>query len=142
MGNMKDNDIVKRYIKSIYLDAFIMLTIAIILLIISGVISSVTGTKLEVFYIPVTIISLTQNVLQDFFFHKSIGKRIYRIKIYTAIKQKFLLLKSLIMRRFLETTYNPFLKMDFNALAYKMDIMTLTKIVDDGKSKRVLNIEH
>lgn len=142
MENMKDTDIVKRYIKSIFLDAFIMFAIAIMLLIISGVISSVTGTKLEVFYAPVTIISLSQNVLQDFFFHKSIGKRIYRIKIYTDIKQKVLLLKSLILRRFLEATYNPFLKMDFNALAYKMHSITLTKIVDDGKSKRVVNIEH
>ncbi len=135
MGNIANLDTANRYKKSIFLDAFIMFIITVMLLIISGVISKLTGTKLEIFYMPVIIISLSQNVLQDFFFHKSLGKKIYKIKIDYDEIPKGLLLKSLIIRRILESTYNPLLKMDFNALVIKMDIITMTKIVDDGKFK-------
>jgi hypothetical protein len=75
-------------------------------------------------------VSLTQD-----FFDLSIGKRLYKIKIDTNNQTKMLLLKSLIIRKVMEATYNPYLKMNFVDICNRIDALTLTKIVE-RKPKR------
>ena len=80
-------------------------------------------------------VTLIEYFLQDFIFHRSIGKRIYKLKIVTNIDSKKKLFKALVMRKFYESTYIPLINKDFAAIVNMIEAMTETKIVDDIKKQ-------
>ncbi|MDX9807553.1 MAG: hypothetical protein RBQ97_10610 [Acholeplasma sp.] len=128
-------DTILRYKKSINIDSFFTFVLTIILIILSGMLSEIIGVRIQSFYFPIIILALFQNIAQDFMFHRSIGKRIYRLKIVTKIDSKKKLFKALVMRKFYESTYIPLINKDFAAIVNMIEAMTETKIVDDIKNK-------
>jgi len=128
-------DTILRYKKSINIDSFFTFVLTIILIILSGMLSEIIGVRIQSFYFPIIILALFQNIAQDFMFHRSIGKRIYRLKIVTKIDSKKKLFKALVMRKFYESTYIPLINKDFAAIVNMIEAMTETKIVDDIKKQ-------
>lgn len=139
---VNNSEIILRYKKSIYMDYYFVFVLSIILIIVSGIVTDTIGIRLQVFYFPIVILAISQNIVQDFIFHKSIGKRIYKLKIVTNIETKKKLIKALVMRRFYEATYHPLLNKDFAAIVNMIEAMTETKIVDDVKTKSAVNQQH
>ncbi len=128
-------DTILRYKKSINIDSYFTFVLAIILIILSAILSKIIGVRIQYFEFPIIILALFQNIAQDFMFHRSIGKRIYRLKIVTNIDSKKKLFKALVMRKFYESTYIPLINKDFAAIVNMIEAMTETKIVDDIKNK-------
>ena len=118
-----------------YMDYYLSFVLFFILMIIVVMISELIRIEVEVFVFPIFLFTVSQNIVQDFIFHRSIGKRIYRLKIETNIETKKKLLKALAMRRFYEATYHPLLNKDFAAIVNMIEAMTETKIVDDIKKQ-------
>ena len=139
---VNNSEIILRYKKSIDMDYYFVFVLSIILIIVSGIVTDAIGIRLQVFYFPIVILAISQNIVQDFIFHKSIGKRIYKLKIVTNIETKKKLIKALVMRRFYEATYHPLLNKDFAAIVNMIEAMTETKIVDDVKTKSAVNKQH
>lgn len=136
--SVEKSDIILRYKKSITIDAFFTFVLTIIFIILSGMLSEIIGVRIQSFYFPIIILALFQNIAQDFMFHRSIGKRIYKLRIVTKIESKKKLLKALIMRKFYEATYHPLFNKDFAAIVNMTEAMIETKIMDDDKKKESL----
>ena len=128
-------DTILRYKKSINIDSYFTFVLAIILIILSAILSKIIGVRIQYFEFPIIILALFQNIAQDFMFHRSIGKRIYKLKIVTNIDSKKKLFKALVMRKFYESTYIPLINKDFAAIVNMIEAMTETKIVDDIKKQ-------
>lgn len=128
-------DTILRYKKSMYMDSFFTFVLTIILIILSAMLLEIIGVRIQYFEFPIIILALFQNIAQDYMFHRSIGKRIYRLKIVTNIDSKKKLFKALVMRKFYESTYIPLINKDFAAIVNMIEAMTETKIVDDIKKQ-------
>lgn len=128
-------DTILRYKKSMYIDSLMTFILFWVLFISIGVIFEINRWQTEIILVPIMFVTLIEYFLQDFIFHGSIGKRIYKLKIVTNIDSKKKLLKALIMRKFYEATYHPLLNKDFAAIVNMIEAMTETKIVDDIKNK-------
>lgn len=128
-------DTILRYKKSMYIDSLMTFIFFWVLFISIGVIFEINRWQTEIILVPIMFVTLIEYFLQDFIFHISIGKRIYRLKIVTNIDSKKKLLKALIMRKFYESTYIPLINKDFAAIVNMIEAMTETKIVDYIKSK-------
>jgi len=130
----KEIDILIRYRKSIYFDHF-LLFIEICITAISGGLFVIWFDNFgKIIVICLIIILMFFSLVQDFF-DLSIGKRRYKIMIDINNQTKMLLLKSLIIRKAMEATYNPYLKMNFVDICNRIDALTLTKIIE-RKPKR------
>jgi len=124
-------DTILRYKKSMYIDSLMTFIFFWVLFISIGVIFEINRWQTEIILVPIMFVTLIEYFLQDFIFHISIGKRIYRLKIVTNIDSKKKLLKALIMRKFYEATYHPLINKDFAAIVNMIEAMTETKIVDE-----------
>jgi hypothetical protein len=136
MGKRLDKiiDILIRYRKSIYFDYFLLFIAEIITLFSGALFTIYFGNFGKIFLVFLMFALIAASLTQDFF-DLSIGKRLYKIKIDTNNQTKMLLLKSLIIRKVMESTYNPYLKMNFVDICNRIDALTLTKIVE-RKPKR------
>jgi hypothetical protein len=134
-NKVNELDTILRYKKSINIDSFFTFVLTIILIILSAMLLEIIGVRIQYFEFPIIILALFQNIAQDFMFHRSIGKRIYRLKIETNIDSKKKLFKALVMRKFYESTYIPLINKDFAAIVNMIEAMTETKIVDDIKKQ-------
>lgn len=128
-------DTILRYKKSMYIDSLMTFILFWVLFISIGVIFEINRWQTEIIMIPIMFVTLIEYFLQDYIFHRSIGKRIYKLKIETNIDSKKKLLKALIMRKFYEATYHPLINKDFAAIVNMIEAMTETKIVDDIKKQ-------
>jgi hypothetical protein len=133
-NSVEKSDIILRYKKSLTVDSFFTFVLTIGLVISLGIAFEVNGLNGELIALPIFIFALSHIFLQDFIFHRSIGKRIYKLRIVTKIESKKKLLKALVMRKFYEATYHPLFNKDFAAIVNMMEAMTETKIVDDIKT--------
>jgi len=121
-----------RYKKSMILDQFILFLTIITLYFLTGVMVELYNLpKSTLIVIPIVLISFAHYMLQDFIFKRSIGKKIYKLKIVSKTQSKRKLLKALFIRRLLEATYQPLLNKDFDAISNMIEAVTETKIVDD-----------
>lgn len=139
---VENSDIILRYKKSLDVDSLMTFILLLVLFISLGIIFEINRWQTEIIMIPIMFVTLIEYFLQDFIFHKSIGKRIYKLKIVTNIETKKKLIKALVMRRFYEATYHPLLNKDFAAIVNMIEAMTETKIVDDVKTKSAVNKQH
>lgn len=128
-------DTILRYKKSMYIDSLMTFILFWVLFISIGVIFEINRWQTEIILVPIMFVTLIEYFLQDFIFHRSIGKRIYKLKIVTNIDSKKKLFKALVMRKFYESTYIPLINKDFAAIVNMIEAMTETKIVDDIKKQ-------
>jgi hypothetical protein len=133
-NKLEKMDIILRYKKSIDVDSLITFILFWVLFISFGVIFEINGWQTKLILIPILFVTLIEYFLKDFIFHRSIGKRIYRLKIETNIEFKKKLLKALVMRKFYEATYHPLFNKDFAAIVNMIEAMTETKIADNIKT--------
>ena|GEM_PF-2509282 len=124
-------DTILRYKKSIDVDSLMTFILFWVFFISIGVIFEINRWQTEIIMVPIMFVTLIEYFLQDFIFHISIGKRIYKLKIVTNIDSKKKLLKALVMRKFYEATYHPLINKDFAAIVNMIEAMTETKIVDE-----------
>lgn len=136
INEKNDNlDTILRYKKSIDVDSLMTFILFWVLFISFGVIFEINRWQTNLILVPILFVTLIEFFLQDFIFYRSIGKRIYKLRIVTNIESKKKLLKALAMRKFYEATYHPLLNKDFAAIVNMIEAMTETKIVDDKKNK-------
>ena len=131
MGKKQDKeiDILTRYRKSIYFDSFLLFIAICITAISGGLFVFWFDNFVKIIVACLIFMQMFFWLVQDFF-DLSIGKRLYKIKIDTNNQTKMLLLKSLIIRKVMEATYNPYLKMNFVEICNRIDALTLTKIIE------------
>lgn len=126
-------DTVSRYKKSMLLDYFITFLLTFTSIVAVGMLSILNELEADFFYLPITLLCIAQHMVQDYIFHRSLGKKIYKIKIIYKLQSKRKILRALFIRRLLEATYHPLLNKDFDAISNMIEAVTETKIVDEDQ---------
>ncbi|MBI9010577.1 MAG: RDD family protein [Tenericutes bacterium] len=131
MKHINDN-IVKRYRKSIYIDLLVSFIPMCILIFNTNHIVSYFGEFGKLIMFGLVLLFMFFYLISDIVFkNKSIGKRVYHLKVISALQEDKINFYFIIFRRVLECFYNPLFGKSFYDKYLEMENRTGTRIIND-----------